>query len=221
MERSPAQSDFEKHFLADAAAVAQALRSVGDEGAASLPLLPPEVLPPLLAEARDLNYRPARPEVGEIGAMVYQDFRLTTDLPPNSVLMKLSRAVERLINRALKTMRTPPFSGDFAVNDFIVQYYPRGCKGMSPHRDHLRYTGVVAIVILGGAGRFMLCEDRSGANAHKVPTRPGDLLLMRAPGFQARGDRPFHAVRDITEDRYILGLRHDSRLDDHGKPGKG
>lgn len=218
MVRSPAQSDFEKHFLADAAAVANALRRVGDEGAASLPLLPADVLPPLLAEARELDYRPARPEVGEIGTMVYQDFRLATDLPPTGILMKLSRAVERRINRALETMRTPPFAGGFSVNDLIVQYYPRGCKGMSPHRDHLRYTGLVAIVILGGAGRFMLCEDRSEANCDDVPTRPGDLLLIRAPGFQGRGDRPFHAVRDVTEDRYILGLRHDSRPEDRGNP---
>jgi hypothetical protein len=36
---------------------------------------------------------------------------------------------------------------------------------------------------------------------------------MRAPGFQARGDRPFHAVRDITEDRYVIGLRHDAHPD--------
>jgi hypothetical protein len=38
------------------------------------------------------------------------------------------------------------------VNDYIVQRYPAGCAGMSPHRDHIRYTGLVAIVMLGGRG---------------------------------------------------------------------
>lgn len=64
--------------------------------------------------------------------------------------------------------------------------------------------------MLGGAGRFLICGDRSGSGAREIPFAPGDLLLMRAPGFQGRGDRPFHAVRDITAGRYILGLRHDA-----------
>jgi hypothetical protein len=42
-----------------------------------------------------------------------------------------------------------------------------------------------------------------------VPIRPGSLLLMRAPGFAGRGDRPYHMLSDVTETRIGLGLRHD------------
>lgn len=205
--------EFDDALIADKAAVADALRRVGDEGAAALSLLPPAALKPLLIEALDLHYTPARPVVGKGEAAVYQDFRLTTDLPPDGALMRFSRALERLINESLSYMRRPPLAGRFEINDYIVQHYPAGCAGMSPHRDHIRYTGLVAIVVLGGAGRFTICDDRAGANEREIPTRPGDLLLMRAPGFQGRGDRPFHAVRDITDNRYIIGLRHDSRPD--------
>jgi hypothetical protein len=198
-------------FVADAAAMADALRRVGDEEATSLALLRVDALGPLLAEARALCYRPARPVVGQGAAAVYQDFDLTMELPADGALMALSRALNRLIGEALAGMRSAPLPGGFAINDHILQRYPAGCAGMSPHRDHVRYTGLVAIVMLAGAGRFLVCDDRAGANEREIPCAPGTLLLMRAPGFQGRGDRPFHAVRDITEDRYILGLRHDAR----------
>lgn len=197
-------------FLADAAAMADALRRVGDEEATSLALLSAGALGALLDEARDLPYRPAKLVVGQGDAVVHQDFDLTTEIPPGGALMSLSRALNELIGEALDGMRAPPLR-DFEINDYIVQRYPAGCAGMSPHRDHIRYTGLVVIVMLGGAGRFLVCDDRAGANEREIPCAPGDLLLMRAPGFQGRGDRPFHAVRDITEDRYILGLRHDAR----------
>lgn len=198
-------------FLSDAAAMADALRRVGDEGAASLALLPAGALGALLDEARALPCRPAKPVVGQGDATVYQDFDLTTEIPPEGALMALARALDRLIGAALASMRSPPLPDGFGINDYIVQHYRAGCAGMSPHRDHIRYTGLVAIVMLGGKGRFLVCDDRAGANEREIPTRPGDLLLMRAPGFQGRGDRPFHAVRDIAEDRYIFGLRHDAR----------
>ena len=202
--------DIDRALLADAAAVADVLRRLSDEGAASLRLLGPEALKPLLAEARGLHYRPARPVVGNGDATVYQDFELTTEIPADGALMGLSRGVERLIAEALASMRPPPLS-QFAINDLIVQRYAVGCEGMSPHRDHIRYTGLVALVMLGGAARFMVCGDRAGTGAREISFAPGDLLLMRAPGFQGRGDRPFHAVRDVTAERYIVGLRHDSR----------
>lgn len=202
--------DFNRTFTADAAAVADALGRLADDGAASVRLLGAEALGPLLAEARGLQYRPARPVVGHGDAAVYQDFDLTTEIPTDGALMALSRGVGRLISEALASMRSPPLS-NFQINDHIVQRYPAGCQGMSPHRDHIRYTGLVALVMLSGAARFMVCDDRAGANARIIPFAPGDLLLMRAPGFQGRGDRPFHAVQDVTEERYIIGLRHDSR----------
>ena len=197
-------------FIAGAPAVADVMRRLADDGAASLRLLQAGALEPLLAEARSLPYRAARPVVGYGDAAVYQDFELTTDIPADGALMGLSGTVDRLLGKALAGMRTPPLSG-FQVNDRIVQRYPAGCAGMSPHRDHIRYTGLVALVMLCGAARFTICDDRAGANAREIPFLPGDLLLMRAPGFQGRGDRPFHAVGDVTQERYIIGLRHDSR----------
>ena len=55
--------------------------------------------------------------------------------------------------------------------------------------------------------------ERSGRGAREVPCPPGDLLLMRAPGFAGRRDRPFHYLSDVTQARLTLGLRHDLRTE--------
>ena len=43
-----------------------------------------------------------------------------------------------------------------------------------------------------------------------VPDDQSGLLLVRAPGFGSRGDRPFHFLDRVTRPRLSLGLRHDA-----------
>ena len=71
----------------------------------------------------------------------------------------------------------------------------------------------MAIVTLAGRASFFLCADRSGRDAREVPIPPGSLLLMRAPGFAGRRDRPFHMLSEVSETRIALGLRHDVEAD--------
>lgn len=198
-------------FTSGVGALADAIRCVADGDAASLRLLDPVACARLAGEAQQLAFRPARAVVGAGETAVHQDFDLATDIPEDLALRALARALERHIGRALESMNRNPLPGGFAINDLIVQRYAAGSAGISPHRDHIRYVGLVAIVVLAGAGRFLVSQDRSGRDAREVPALPGHLVLMRAPGFNGRNDRPFHAVREITEERYILGLRHDSR----------
>lgn len=202
---------FRAAFVTGPQALAEAIRRTADSDAASLPLLDAASCACLAAEARQLDYRPARAVVGVRETAVYQDFDLATELPEGGGLAALARALDRHIGEALDSMTRSPLPDGFAVNDLIVQRYAAGSAGISPHRDHIRYVGLVAIVVLAGSGRFLVSRDRTGADAREIPAPPGHLLLMRAPGFQGRNDRPFHAVRDITAERYVLGLRQDSR----------
>ena len=109
-------------------------------------------------------------------------------------------------------MEQQPLDYPFVINDFIVQRYLPGRKGITPHRDHVRYRGLVAIIVLGGTGSFWICSNRKGAGRCDIPAPPGSLLLMRAPDFAGRTDRPFHALSEITETRYSFGMRHDVSL---------
>ena len=199
------------NLLAGPQAIADTIRHLDAEDVAAVPLLDTAACGVLAAESLRLpGWRPARPVVGEGAATVYQDFELTVDIPPGSAVRALGDALESTIAAALAMLDPSTLPGGFRVNDYIVQRYPVGSAGMSPHRDHVRYVGLVAIVVVQGAGRFMVCADRAGTGSREIPSRPGDLLLMRAPGLFGRRDRPFHYVRDIAEERIILGLRQES-----------
>ena len=110
-------------------------------------------------------------------------------------------------------MRSPPLSPPFQFNDRVLQRYAVGARGISPHRDHIRYQGLVAIVVLSGSGRFYVSPDRSGQDAREIPAPAGHAILMRAPGFAGRRTRPFHGLDRVDRRRLTIGLRYDARAD--------
>ncbi len=204
---------FAAAFLSGAEPVAAALMRLAEEDAVNLPLLDAGACAPLIAAAGALTYRPATPLVGPEERRVEQHFDLCMRFPPESPFRRLAAALEGLIGSALDRLERPPLDANPPLNDLIVQRYPAGSRGITPHRDHLRYRGLVAIVTLAGRARFFVCADRGGLGAREIPLPPGGLLLMRAPGFAGRGDRPFHMLSEVTEPRLSLGLRHDIRAD--------
>ena len=189
-------------------AMAAALERVGREDAAVLPLLAPADCRHLIESGTDLAFRSAKPVIGEGERAVYQDFDICLSIPQTHPLWRLTQAVEVLIADALAAMASPPLEG-LPLNDLVLQRYPPGARGITPHRDHVRYIGLVAIVQLSGDGRFGLCADRSGAGARVLDAGPGDGILMRAPGFGGDKHRPFHFLDGITVERYSLGMRCD------------
>ena len=198
------------NFLPSEEALADALARLEAEDAVALPLLDEAACALLLAADERLTYRLARPTIGEGERQVRQDFTLCADIPAESLFWSFAAALEDLVNRALARLEPSPLP-QARLNDLIVQRYPAGSAGITPHRDHIRYQGLVALVTLAGRGRFYVCDDRGGSGAREVPDRAGNLSLMRAPGFAGRRDRPFHFLEDITEPRVSLGLRHDVR----------
>lgn len=206
--RNPALLEYA--FLTDERALAAAIARLPEEDAVALQLLDESARLPLLEAARQLPYRPARPLVGEGARLVRQDFELSVTFPDGSPFHGLAAALEGLLRRALGRLSPRPLA-EIELNDLIVQHYQPGSAGITPHRDHVRYEGLVALVNLAGRASFCVCADRSGSGARELEDRPGVLLLMRAPGFAGRRDRPFHFLKDVSEERYSLGLRHDVR----------
>ena len=211
-EAARAAADAEETGLpalrASPAAMAAALDRVAREDAAVVPLLVPADCRPYVDSGADLSFRNARPVIGEGERAVHQDFDICLSIPRPHPLWQLTDAVERLIAAALGTMGAPPLD-DLSLNDLVLQRYPPGARGITPHRDHVRYVGLVVIVQLSGDGRFGLCAERSGAGARELEAGPGDGILMRAPGFAGHKGRPFHFLDRITAERYSLGMRHD------------
>ena len=186
---------------------ADALRALGERDAESFPFLGPEECREWLALAGTLEFRRARPLVGEGERQVRQDFEICDRFPVESPFWALARLVEAPLNRALANLASPPVALPFRLNDLVVQRYPAGSRGITPHRDHVRYVGIVANLVLAGRARFSVCRDRSGRDARDVPESPGSLILMRNAGFGGLRDRPFHSLSEVTERRVIVGLR--------------
>lgn len=205
------QDIFEENFDSASVSLAAAIARIEAEDAVSLPLLKPAHLQRLCAASADLSFRPAKPLVGEGERAVQQEFEICITVPAHNPLWDFAAALSQMVNSALARLDPSPLGPPFHFNDLAVQHYPRGSLGITPHRDHIRYQGLVAIVTLSGAARFFLSTDRAGHGEREVPCPPGHLLLMRAPGFAGSQARPFHCLREVAHTRLGLGLRYDTQ----------
>lgn len=211
--RAAAPAAFDRHLISAPSEIAGCLARLEQEDAAAIDLLSPQGCAELLAASAGLTYRDARPVIGEGERAVYQDFEICMPVPDGSRFHHCRDALERLLARTLEDMQAPPLAAPPRLNDLVVQRYPAGSLGITAHRDHLSYRNLVAIITLAGRARFFVSTGRSGESAREVPIPPGSLLLMRAPGFAGREDRPFHFLNEVAEERVCLGLRHDVRME--------
>lgn len=189
----------------------EALARLTSEPAVSMSVLTGEASTALTCAARTLTYRRARSEVGKPEARVYQEFGYCGTPPPEHPVSHLGAWFEQRLHRALALMPDPPLNTDFTINDIVCQEYRPGDLGITPHRDHVSYTGLIVLVVLGGRGRYFVCADRQGNGKREIAASAGWAILMPGPGFGDRTDRPFHMVGGITALRYSVGLRHDAR----------
>jgi hypothetical protein len=199
-----------------AASPSQIARAISDcvtGGASAVPILSRSECGRLASSADALpGWRPARPVVGAGERQVFQDFTLTQDFPEDSAYRAAAAAIAAALSEGARRLQPNPLPSDFCINDLILQRYAPGSRGITPHRDHLRYRGLVALVVVSGDGRFCLCADRNGTAAREIAARPGDLLLMRAPGLAGSTERPFHFLDRITAERLSFGLRWDTTV---------
>ena len=165
----------------------------------------------LVSMVDGLNYRNAMPVTGSKQRPVYQDFELDYCIPAKHALWRLPDHLGSQIASML--LSVPSVSVDearrFRFNDLIVQRYPSGCQGISPHRDRADYRLVIGILLLSGDGNFRIHHDRDENRGQIIPFIKGQLLLMGAPGLSSDFVRPFHSVRGVSVPRRTIGMRFD------------
>ena len=152
-------------------------------------------------------YRRAREVVGRGDRVVRQDMEVSSEFPPDSPFHRLRLRFEALLAGSAAALGEPPFATPLHLDSMMLQRYRAGSSGITPHLDALKYVNIVCLFTLSGRAVFGTCADRSGAGAHEYDAFPGSLVLMRAPGFLGAGERPFHFVREVREERYSFGLR--------------
>jgi hypothetical protein len=197
-------------FRLDDFDITKILEELSSIGATSVRILSEDFRISLLKEAESYAYTPEDEIVGSGDRIVRQQMGSFDDFSDGSKYTLLKNSFQALLDGCLADLEAYPFETRLGFNSMVLQKYEKGAIGITPHRDGLSYINLVCVFNIGGQGRFFICSDRSGKDARKVDASPGNVVLLRAPGFFRSRDRPFHFVTDIQETRYTFGLRQKS-----------
>lgn len=201
----------------DIGEVSGKLTQVPAKSAVAINCISTETCAALSNLADQLQYREARPVTGSAKTPVYQDFELDYEVPREHPFWRIAEALQSVFSPLLDGFLPEARSdsdANFSLNDLIVQRYPPGCAGISPHRDHIEYRVIILILLLSGDGDFRVHRERSETEGNIIDFQPGQLLMMGAPGIAPGFVRSFHSVRGVTAVRRTIGMRFDRRLTD-------
>ena len=204
-----------RHYVTGRAVPMASLESIHHSliatGFASTPFLTEDEREWLLAEARTLDYV-RQPEVAESG-VVREDLSSCAVKGEGNAFFAVADRLARLVTElsSANGFQLPALPKAHVA----LQKYEAGSFGITPHRDEKKYGVVICIIPLTGKGVLAACDNREGSNPVPVDTTPGNLVLLRAPGYAGMHARPMHAVSDITEERIVIGVRFPT-----GAPGQ-
>lgn len=160
----------------------------------------------LVGEVAGREFIPVPEQVGEVRQRAEELAVLVKDttLP---VTASLAAAVDRAV-----VSGTAGIEGlsCYRPNEATYQRYRGPDAGITPHRDFRHHLLLVVIFTLAGRAAFRIVSDRAGNEELAAwQTEPGDLCLLRAPGFDGEPDgRPLHAVGPpLDDERLSLAFR--------------
>ena len=156
------------------------------------------------------TFRTAQNEIVYRANRVFQDFDVCFPAPRIDAFDDLAVGLELGLFAAGSELAHNPFETRFQFDDFAIQRYPAGSRGIGIHRDGKRYKHIVVIITLAGQSRLFSTATRTGEIRHRIDDRPGRLVLMSADGFAGRYDedsRPLHGVDCVRTGRLSIGFR--------------
>lgn len=187
----------------------QAIQDLKHFPAVSIPFFSALEMQRMRAEIDEFEFRTATPVVGN---QVFQDFDVCFPAPLIGACQACARLLEALVAHCQK--KDPGLcESEYTINDFAVQRYPKGSKGIGIHKDGLRYRQFVFIITLAGQSQFFVCADRQGTEKKIINDRAGQLVILAAPGFsglKTAQDRPLHGVDDVAGGRLSIGFRYEN-----------
>lgn len=199
-DKTPSHLDFLNFDMGEA------LECLAIQGGTSIPILHEKRRADLLKEAYFYQYQ-SQPEVVG-GGKVREQLSSVKEFSEISLFQKLRNDfTELLIRKSFSLKVKDIFSTPIDFNDLSLQKYARGSIGVTPHKDGKSRINLICIFILTGKAEFGLCEDRNASNPIFLDTTPGNVIILRAPGFFHSTFQPFHFVRNVTEERIVFGLR--------------
>ncbi|HEY9878745.1 MAG TPA: hypothetical protein V6D29_09835 [Leptolyngbyaceae cyanobacterium] len=158
-------------------------------------------------EAERFCYEPEVQTFGTGNQIVKTEYSAFRQFSEVGLYADFKQAFQALLDESLGRLDDYPFGTKLQFNELVLQRYTPEQLGITPHRDSLWATHLIALVNLGGQAEFYRCDDRQGTNAVQLDTTPGNIILLRAPGFLNTTVRPFHFLTGVQSTRYSLGLR--------------
>ena len=155
-------------------------------------------------------FRKAQSEIVHRENRVFQDFDVCFPAPRIGAFDQLAAGLESGLFSAGAKLVHNPFKNRFQFDDFAIQRYPAGSRGIGIHRDGKRYKHIVVIITLAGRSRLFSTACRTGETRSRIDDRPGRLVLLSADGFAGRYDedsRPLHGVDCVRTGRLSIGFR--------------
>ncbi len=176
------------------------------DGAVGFPILPVRRKLHLLREALGYKYE-RQPEILN-GGTVIEQLSSVTVFPEDSPFHQLRNDFNELLIRKFSTFPIKDvFQEPLHLEEMSLQKYDVGSIGITPHRDGKSRINFICVFILCGGGQVGICDDRAGSNPLLLDVQPGNMFILRGPGFLHSTFQPFHFVRNITEERIVFGLR--------------
>lgn len=173
-------------------------------GAINLPFLTDEARRLLLAEALVYDFERVPSEVGP--RRVKQNYLAVGRLPEESNLWIARDHLKKWLDQMALNRRSDPFERPFQFNNIRLHLYPASPLGLGIHRDQSKFRNVLAILVLKGSARLMVCDDEHGTNARYLHPMPGELVLIQAPGLFGADARPYHCIDQVESDRIVCSL---------------
>jgi hypothetical protein len=181
------------------------LSNLDSLGATSFPVLTDGVRQVLLQAAMRCDYV-KQPEKTPSG--VCQDVYAVRKFPLGSPFHMFCNCWQNLLARRLEA-----FPGLFArplkLAHLLLQRYDPGSFGITAHQDFAKSRNLVCNFNLSGRAKFYIYTDAARTRCHQLETRPGNVIIMRAPGYRNSDIRPVHFVTDVKGPRYSLGIRQE------------
>ncbi len=139
---------------------------------------------------------------------VHQNFSSIGHFGTKSLFTATKDILEYALNQKFFLSKTKVISEELKLNEMSVQRYGISDCGIGIHKDGASIINLIVILMLEGDGDFYVCKDRDGGKKFKVPNKPRDMLLMRAPGFLGENIEPLHMVGEVRAQRTIFAMRH-------------
>ncbi|MEI6864065.1 MAG: hypothetical protein WCK46_01700 [Candidatus Adlerbacteria bacterium] len=140
---------------------------------------------------------------------VKQALKMVGLLPDGSMFLQVRDELAEWLNDKFSTVFPNHLSRPLCFTEMSVQTYDPGPVGVEPHYDGVSVINLIALLVLEGNGQFCTCEDRVGTITHPIRNEPGDLLLMRGPGFLGSPQQVLHRINNIAVKRTVVVFRHD------------